>query len=304
MHIPLRYPHTPLHPQLRTTGSLFTGIGGIDLGLEQAGCGTTMWQVELDAYCRRVLERHWPLSERHTDVRTVGKQNLSRVDLLCGGFPCQDTSLAGKRKGLRGKRSGLWFENRRIIQELEPRAVVIENVLGLRTAGLPRVLADLARLGFDAEWSDLAAVDVGAPHIRRRLFIVATHPDRITVRRQPGWLRRACWQVAAEHRLDPARVPASDADGVGRLERARQVACERGWAEHCGWELALPARVDDGVSGGVHRRRAGSEAARKALGNAVNVVCARVIGAALLDAITPEEERRSVSALPRGMLAA
>ena len=93
-----------------TIGSLFSGIGGLELGLELAGVGHTVWQVECDPFCRQVLAKHWPKTERFDDVRNVGKHNLKYVDVICGGFPCQDISYAGKGAGLAGKRSGLWYE--------------------------------------------------------------------------------------------------------------------------------------------------------------------------------------------------
>lgn len=260
-------------------GSLFSGIGALELGLERAGLGRTVWQVEREPFCLRVLAKHWPNVERFDDVRTFHSARAS-VDVICGGFPCTDVSLAGKRAGLAGQHSGLWSEFRRIIDEAQPKIVIIENVLGLRTSGLPRVLADLADLGFDAEWSDLSASDVGAPHLRRRLFIVATHPNRIDVRSEPGWLGRACRKDASEHRYDAEIGAVADADGMRRLEQARSVAIKRGWARHCGWELGHAAGMDDGVSEGMD-----TGAARKALGNAVVVPCAEVIGRAVREAI-------------------
>lgn len=260
-------------------GSLFSGIGGLELGLERAGLGHVAWQCEIDPFCRSVLARHWPNAMRYEDVRTVDATAPS-VDVICGGFPCQDVSLAGKRGGLDAPRSGLWHEFARIIGELEPKIVVIENVLGLRTSGLPRVLADLADLGFDAEWADLAASDIGAPHQRRRMFIVATHSERVNVRLEPGWLERACRKAAAEHRYDPSRGIAANANGMRRLEQARRIATERGWARHVGWELGDIARMDDGFPAWVDVGRA-----RKALGNAVVPACTEVIGRAIMEAI-------------------
>lgn len=112
-----------------TIGSLFAGIGGLELGLERAGLGPVVWQVEIDPYCRSVLARHWPNAVRYPDVQRVGSANLSPVDIICGGFPCQDVSGAGKGAGLAvGTRSGLWYEYRRIVAELAPRVVVAENV--------------------------------------------------------------------------------------------------------------------------------------------------------------------------------
>ena len=160
-----------------TFGSLFAGIGGIDLGLERAGM-ECQWQVEIDPYCRKVLAKHWPDTERFADVKAVGKHNLGSVDLIAGGFPCQDVSLAGKRTGIKeGTRSGLWFEFHRIICELRPRYVFVENVPGILVDGMGRVLGDLAASGYDAEWQVLSAADVGAPHLRKRVWIVA-YPDR------------------------------------------------------------------------------------------------------------------------------
>jgi len=153
-----------------TVGSLFSGIGGFDLGFERAGF-EVRWQVEIDPYARAVLERHWPNVSRYFDVRRV--RHLERVDVVCGGFPCQDVSFAGPGEGLAGARSGLWSEFRRIIRSLRPRYVVVENVAALAVRGLDTVLGDLAALGFDAEWSSISACAVGAPHLRQRLFIVA-----------------------------------------------------------------------------------------------------------------------------------
>jgi DNA (cytosine-5)-methyltransferase 1 len=156
-----------------TIGSLFSGIGGLELGLERAGVGRTIWQVEREPFCQAVLQKHWPDAERFDDVKTVGRHNLKPVDVICGGFPCQDISYAGKGAGLAGARSGLWFEYTRIIGELRPSYVVVENVAALRRRGLDTVLGDLAALGYDAIWLPIRASDVGAPHRRERLFVLA-----------------------------------------------------------------------------------------------------------------------------------
>src|SRR6476660_8578618 len=113
-----------------TYGSLFSGIGGMDLGLDRAGL-TCKWQVEIDPFCRKILAKHWLHVKRYGDIRTVDGRDLEPVDLLAGGFPCQDLSQAGKRAGIEGTRSGLWFEFARIIGELRPRYVLVENVPGL-----------------------------------------------------------------------------------------------------------------------------------------------------------------------------
>lgn len=160
-----------------TMGSLFAGIGGFDLGFERAGF-ETVWQVEIDPWCRKVLAKNFPNAERFDDVRTVGAHNLKRVDVICGGFPCQDISLSGFGAGLDGERSGLWREMLRIIGELRPLFVAIENVSALLSRGLVRVLCDLAGIGFDAEWECLQAGHFGAPHERERVFILA-YPHEI-----------------------------------------------------------------------------------------------------------------------------
>ena len=150
-----------------TFGSLFSGIGGLDLGLERAGM-TCKWQVEIDPYCTKVLEKHWPGVKRYGDIRTVTA--AEHVDLIAGGFPCQDISHMGKRAGLAGHRSGLWSEMLRIVGEIRPDYVLVENVSGLLVRGAWRVLADLAEIGFDAEWDTLRAGDFGAPHERRARY--------------------------------------------------------------------------------------------------------------------------------------
>lgn len=162
-----------------TFGSLFAGIGGFDLGFTKAGM-QGLWQVEIDQKCQGVLSMHFPDAERFSDVRECGRHNLKPVDVICGGFPCQDVSLAGKRAGLEGERSTLWKEFARIICELKPRWVVIENVIGLFSSDDGRffaeILKDLAEGGYDAEWETIPALFFGAPHRRERVFIVA-HPN-------------------------------------------------------------------------------------------------------------------------------
>ncbi len=115
---------------MMTVGELFAGVAGFGLGFEQAGF-KVLWQVEREPFCLAVLKTHFPGVERFTDVKEVGKRNLAAVDVLTAGFPCQDLSVAGRRAGLSGERSGLWWEFRRIIAELLPPWVLIENVPGL-----------------------------------------------------------------------------------------------------------------------------------------------------------------------------
>jgi len=167
---------------MATHGSLFSGIGGIDLGFEWAGIDT-LWQVEIDPYCRNLLEMRFPNAARYEDVNKVGSHNLQPVDIISGGFPCQDISYAGKGAGIDGSRSGLWSQLHRVIGELRPRFALIENVPALLKRGLDRVLSDLADIGYDAEWQVISAKDVGAPHLRKRVWIVA-YPG---CERSDGW---------------------------------------------------------------------------------------------------------------------
>ncbi len=155
-----------------TFGSLFSGIGGMDLGLERAGM-VCKWQVEIDPYATRVLEKHWPGVKRYGDITAIEGAELERVDLIAGGFPCVDISAAGKQAGIYAPRSGLWFEYARLIRVLRPRFVIIENVARLLADGFYRVLGELSACGYDAEWQVLSACAFGAPHPRRRVFIVA-----------------------------------------------------------------------------------------------------------------------------------
>ena len=177
-------------------GSLFSGAGGLELGLEWAGVGHTVWQVEFNPFCRDVLAKHWPDVQRFNDVREVGAHNLEPVDVICGGFPCQDISYAGKGAGLAGARSGLWYEFARIVGELGPRYVVVENVAALATRGLDQVLGTLSDLGYDAEWETLSARQVGAPHLRKRIFLIAYNRSVRTLgsrEKSLPWVRGFSW---------------------------------------------------------------------------------------------------------------
>ena len=156
-----------------TIGSLFSGIGGIELGLERAGGFKTVWFVENNIFCQEVLKKHWSEAKIYDDIKNVKWENVERPDILTGGFPCQDISNAGRREGISGKRSSLWKEYHKAICVLRPRVALIENVSALANRGLNVVLADLASCGYDAEWINLSASDVGAWHKRERLFIIA-----------------------------------------------------------------------------------------------------------------------------------
>lgn len=259
-------------------GSLFSGIGGFDLGLERAGM-RVVWQCERDEFCRRVLARHWPGVPCYEDVRELRAGGVEPVDVLCGGFPCQDVSLAGRRAGIDGEQSGLWGEMFRLTCELRPRYLVVENVPGLLTAGLGRVLGDLASGGFDAEWDCLPASAFGAPHIRDRFWLVA-YPRGARRRQDAGG-------ASGDEGADEGRAAADDhespGDGEGR--RAGDVADAHGepterpsvaWSERDTW-AAEPgvARMAHGVPRGLDRRRA--------LGNALVPQIAEWIGRRLLE---------------------
>lgn len=160
--------------QQPTIGSLFAGIGGFDLGFEQAGF-TTKWQVEINDTCRAVLADRFPHAQQFTDVRTC-LPDLSPVDVIVGGFPCQDVSIAGKRRGLAGKRTGLFFDALHIVDSLKPRWVVLENVTGLLNSNAGQdfqtVIQSLAECGYLGAWRVLNAAYFGVPTKRRRVFMV------------------------------------------------------------------------------------------------------------------------------------
>ena len=160
-----------------TIGSLFSGIGGFELGLERAIPNSkTIWQVEQNKYCQSILKKHWPEAIMYNDIREVNHENVHPVNIICGGFPCQGVSAAGKGKGIEGdKRSGLWGEMYRLIDELQPRIAVMENVPALlwKARGMHVVMSNLAQIGYDAEWTVISARQFGAPHLRKRVFIVA-----------------------------------------------------------------------------------------------------------------------------------
>lgn len=247
-------------------GSLFSGIGGLELGLERVTGARVAWQVELDPFCRRVLERHWPHARRFDDIRTVGAHNLEPVDIICGGFPCQDLSVAGRGTGLDGGRSGLFFELMRVVREIRPRYVFMENVTALLARGLGRVLGELAACGYDARWDCVPASSVGAPHQRDRIFILAADAERGGLREQPIAIAWSDGRTVAPG--DGAERDASRA----RLERGGQGLPSFG--DWCGWQPASAVRrVDDGAAEGVdrpRRRRPVNDKPRlRALGNAV-----------------------------------
>jgi DNA (cytosine-5)-methyltransferase 1 len=293
---------------------LFSGIGGFSLGLERAGMRTVAF-CEIEPFCRAVLRKHWPNVPIYEDVRSLTAERLAAdgiaVDVICGGFPCQDISLAGKGAGIEGERSGLWKEYARIIGELRPKYVIVENVAALLGRGLDVVLGDLAALGYDAEWHCIPASAVGAPHRRDRLWIVANH--------RCGRLREPCGRqiqqsgrtevicssqdVADAIRLrelqpegreqDERRRTGNSSEDVSHAECARLQGFSRS-TESGTWRssgiaagihkrlggqwLTEPdvGRVADGVSHRLHRL--------KGLGNAVVPQIPEIIGRAIMAA--------------------
>lgn len=202
---------------------LFSGIGGFSLGLERAGMETVAF-CEVDETCQRVLEKHWPEIPIWDDVKSLNKNALSaigidQIDVICGGFPCQDISVAGKGKGLKGERSGLWFEYKRLIGDLRPRYAIIENVANLRSRGLTTVLQDLRALGYNVEWHIISACSIGAVHRRERIWIIA-YADG-TQRPRDGSPERIKKELSRVGNDGSERI-ATDADGDELRERTKR----------------------------------------------------------------------------------
>lgn len=160
-------------------GSLFAGIGGFDLGFERAGFELA-WSVEIDPHCRKILQKHFPNAKIYSDIKQVKVEELEKVDIICGGFPCQDLSVAGKRKGLAGERSGLFYEAMRLVRGINPQYVILENVPGLLSSNKGRdfaVLLSEMDQGWDCQeiaWRILDSQFFGVPQRRKRIFIVAS----------------------------------------------------------------------------------------------------------------------------------
>lgn len=227
-----------------TVGSLFSGGGLFDYGLELAGHPAPEWQAECDPYALRVLEKHWPRTTRFDDVRKVGRNSARTVRLIVGGFPCQDLSHANHSGGgLAGPRSGLWSEFARVIGELRPREVVVENVASAWSDWVPVVRSDLWRLGYASVPVCLYASGFGAPHQRARVF-VAGYADR---------------DVQSARAFHEEMAYLSSTPGLGWDGRGPE---------------ARALGVDDGSPHGVDRRRI--------CGNGIDVRVARAVGTALL----------------------
>lgn len=260
---------------------LFSGIGGFSLGLERAGMRTVAF-CEIDPFCRRVLAKHWPNVPIYDDVRTVTGATIGPVDLICGGFPCQDISAAGSRIGIDGERSGLWSEYARIIGDIRPRFVIVENVDDLAIRGLGRVLGDLATLGYDAEWHCIPAAVVGADHWRDRIWIIA-YPDSAGRESLHFERRKQCAQEVGEDAADRdgARLPRRLQAGTLGAD-ARAISPWLGLALRS--QIAFPeldgagspvlGRGENGIPNRVDRMHA--------LGNAVVPQITEIIGRAIM----------------------
>jgi DNA (cytosine-5)-methyltransferase 1 len=275
---------------------LFSGIGGFSLGLERAGM-TTVAFCEVDKKCQKVLAKHWPEVPIFDDVKTLNKGLLDEksisVDVICGGFPCQDISLAGKGAGIEGERSGLWSEFARLIGEIRPQFVIVENVSALLGRGFDRVLGDLATIGYDAEWHCIPASAVGAPHRRDRIWIVA-YPNSQHGRSKRSIKISARWQAWDQSSGSRSNGSNTDSQGLeGRTQTIRQEKERNQDTRHFGplvsvirrdsqWDIEPNVgRVANGVSGRVDRL--------KQLGNAVVPQIPELIGKAIMAKKDPTE---------------
>ncbi len=275
---------------------LFSGIGGFSLGLERTGGFRTVAFCESNDYARAVLAKHWPDVPRYSDIRELRYSDLTRdgishPDVLCGGFPCQDISVAGRNAGIGGSRSGLWSEYARLIDEIRPNFVIIENVSVLRSRGLDQVLGQLAALGYDAEWHCIPASTVGAPHQRDRVWVVA-----YTNKTRRPWLGPP---QPKEWRDNPVSVGPSETMAHAYLPRlafgeSLQSYSRKEQSSVIGsdWWAFEPniCRVAHGVPSRVDRLTC--------LGNAIVPQIATLIGYAIMEQATPDG--RSASTLIAG----
>lgn len=243
------------------TLDLFSGIGGFTLGLDKTNGFKTLAFCELNEFCQRVLRKNWITIPIYSDIRELGRQKLNDdgildIEVITGGFPCQDISIAGKGLGIdNGERSGLWREYYRLICEIRPKYVIVENVSMLLRRGIDRILADLAEIGYDAEWEMLSARDFGAPHLRERIFIIAYSSGQ----RMQGfgqsknigdaWIKKEWRPSRKDFMLSFPGTP---------FERGKS------------WPPPLIRGMDDGISDWAHRI--------KAIGNAVVPIMAQYIG--------------------------
>ena len=291
---------------------LFSGIGGFSLGLERTGGFKTIAFCEIDPFCRAVLRKHWPEVPIYEDVRTLTPP-LGFADVICGGFPCQDISKAGRRAGITGERSGLWRHMVDTVRMVGPRYVIVENVAALLGSGLDVVLGDLAAISYDAEWHCIPAGAVGAPHIRERIWIVA-YPDSFNDRGNSndgnvrGSAQASSNQTKGPHRKrhrrglgDGGQAPhMADADPTRRAYLSWGTAVAkcgrlRAVGDTSGWEAEPPVgRVVDGLPPGLDRWRKRSV---ERYGNAVVPQIPEIIGRAILAAENVQAQRSATNPL-------
>lgn len=234
-----------------TVLDLFSGIGGFSLGLERTGGFETVAFCEIEPFQRAVLAKHWPGVTCYEDVCALTAERIATdghiPDVICGGFPCQDISIAGKGTGLSGHRSGLWFEYARLIEEVAPEYAIIENVPALRTRGLDVVLGSISEIGYDAEWHCIPAAAIGAAHQRDRVWIIA-YPNS-DGRRRKQQKRRSDQRDTHAGRHGASRYscgPAIVADNSIRGRREHGNVCIQAFDEGAGQlaygSSALPNR--------------------------------------------------------------
>lgn len=280
-----------------TIGSLFSGIGGFELGLERAIPNSkTIWQCEQNEFCRKVLKKHWPDATIYTDITKMDTQNVPFVDIMCGGFPCQDISLAGKGEGLNGKKSSLWWFMHGCISRLRPSVIVLENVPAITFRGGIDVVGAITELGYDCEWGIIPAggpKGFGAPHLRKRWFLIGyiTHPTRGTSshrkRRTEEETQREtresssiagkfhCGTDTNGNATHPNHRPKSEKIQTGREKYVMRNSGKNNYWSGFPTQSPLCGR-DDGISHRVDRL--------KALGNAIVPQCSEYIGKRILEA--------------------
>ncbi|NBT32812.1 MAG: DNA cytosine methyltransferase [Rhodobacteraceae bacterium] len=261
-----------------TVGSLFSGIGGLDLGLERAGM-EVIWQSEIDPYATRVLAKHWPGVPNHGDIKRIEWSDVVRPDVICGGYPCQPFSLAGARQGEEDPRH-LWPWVRDAISVLRPRYAILENVRGHLSLGGTTVLREIAALGYCAEWRIISAASVGANHRRDRVLIVA-YPDGLRMEGPRPELEATRVSREGENVADSESGTSGTAEPYGLPEVFGQAAKLRepsgGLRSIASWWETEPdvGRVAHGIPNRVDRL--------KGLGNAVVPQVAEVIGRLVLE---------------------
>jgi len=248
---------------------LFSGIGGFSLGLERAGWQTIAF-CEIDEHCRAVLRKHWPSVPVLQDVRSA---EFPAADIICGGFPCQDISYAGKRTGITGERSGLFWQMLRAVRLVRPRYVIVENVAALSTDGMDRVLGTMADERYDAEWDCISARDLGAPHGRPRMWIAFADTDR--EQWTPGFDQGVRRREREPQEEDAQAHPNTHGSRklqpfglFGYVRRRLADGATRAFWE-CDWQTKFEALrgMDDGVPTRLDRHRDSRSVGR--LGNAV-----------------------------------